>query len=295
MEKILAGNCLNILKMKRINSSILEIFLLILTGLMLLTGCTVERKLAKQFFQERQNTSLLLLPADFLYKRNLKAYEVADEGWMDDTTLDSVLYYRSLFMQHVSDSVFLESYMNRLIDGLRSKGLGVYLQPDTDVFLSIPGDKYIVNVAQLMLEETVERLFDPEYDIEYDYIGDFYLNKVVLSSWFEISGINEENPEKSVAFGEMFMSDQFDGRLRFFPFTGGMVYTYSVDSIDLNDIYTMASAAGSRYSGYLFDFLMNRYVDRNIPSTEQRISYFRYDFSTRMLHPTVDERFLILE
>lgn len=262
---------------------------------LVLGSCSVERRLANEFYRNRQNTAVMVIPADFVYKRNLKAFEVQDSGRMDDKMLDSVLYSRSLFLQHVSDSIFLEAYMNSLIKGLRNKGLKVYLQPDTDLFLEEAKDKFILNVAQLMLEEYVELLFDPEYDVEYSYIGDFFLNAVSLSSWLEISGVNENDPKTAVAFAEMTMRDQFDGRLRYFPFTGNVAYAYSVDSIRVKDIYSMANAAGNRYSSYLFDYLMNRYIDRNIPPNEARNIYYRYDFNTRMLKQAYDERFEFIE
>lgn len=275
--------------------NIIPIAALTLFASVLLTSCTAERKTAKQFLQNRKNTSVLIIPADFIYKRNLKAWQVADDGWMDDASRDSVLYMRSSFMQFVSDSIFLETYQNSLINSLRSKGLSVYLQADIDLFLQSPNKKYIINVAQLMLEETEELLFDPDYDIEYNYLGEFYLNMVLLSSWFEISGVNEPEPKKAVAFAEMNLTDQFEGRFRFFPFTGGTIYTYSVDTVKLDDIYAMAQSAGYRYSGYIFDYLMNRYVDRNLPPNKTRTSYFRYDFSTRLLKQAMEERFVFIE
>ncbi|MBE0660885.1 MAG: hypothetical protein IH597_00310 [Bacteroidales bacterium] len=270
----------------------LSLFILIA---LTLGSCSVERRLATEFFKNRHNTTVMVIPADFVYKRNLKKYEVADVGQMEDATLDSVLYTRSIFMQNVSDSIFLETYMNALIKNLRNKGLKVYLEPDADIFLKDTTNKYIVNVAQLMLEENVELLFDPDYDVEYSYIGDFYLNKVSLSSWFEISGVNEEAPKTAVAFAEMTMRDAFDGRLRFFPFTGHVMYSYSVDSIQVDDLYTMAEAAGTEYASYIFDYLLNRYVDRNVPTYEPRSIYFRYDFNTRMLKQAYDERFEFIE
>jgi hypothetical protein len=196
----------------------INICLFILIALTL-GSCSVERRLASEFFKNRHNTTLMVIPADLVYKRNLKTFEVENADQMDETALDSLLYTRSLFLQNISDSIFLETYLNTLIRNLRNKGLKVYLQPDADIFLKDTSNKYIVNVAQLMLEENVELLFHPDYDVEYSYIGDFYLNKVSLSSWFEISGVNEEYPKTAVAFAEMTMRDRFDGRLRFFPFT----------------------------------------------------------------------------
>lgn len=277
------------------NKNILvSVCLFIFTALML-GSCSVERRLASEFFKNRHKSTVMVIPADFVYKHNLKTFEVSDAGQMEDATLDSVLYTRSIFMQNVSDSIFLETYMNALIKNLRNKGLKVYLQPDADIFLKDTTDKFIVNVAQLMLEESVELLFDPDYDIEYSYIGDFYLNKVSLSSWFEISGVNEEEPKTAVAYAEMTMRDAFDGRLRFFPFTGNVMYAYSVDSIQVNDLYTMAEAAGIEYASYIFDYLLNRYIDRNVPPDEPRNVYYRYDFNTRMLKQAYDERFEFIE
>jgi hypothetical protein len=281
--------------MAKWNSYIFLKYGLLILVAVLLASCTAERKLATDFYRKRHQTAILLIPADFVYKRNLKAFEIENADQMDDATLDSVLFAHSTFMQHISDSVFLETYMNSLIGNLRNQGLKVYLQPDTDLFFDDVGEKYIVNVAQLMLEEYVELLFDPDYDVEYSYLGDFYLNKVSLSSWFEISGVNEQAPETVLAFAEMTMNDQFDGRLRYYPFTGNVAYTYSVDSIRISDIYSMARAAGSSYSSYLFDYMLNRYIDRNIPPTEPRRTYYRYDFNLRMLRQAEDERFILLE
>jgi hypothetical protein len=279
---------------KRNRNIFATLSLFILVSL-ILGSCSVERRLATDFYRNRQNHALLVIPSDFVYKRNLKAFEIPNSSQMSEEKLDSILFTTSLFMQYVSDSIFLESYMNSLIQGLRSKGLKVFLQPDTDLFLEDPRNKHIVNVAQLLLEEYVELLFDRDYDVEYSYLGDFYLNTVALSSWLEISGVNENDPKTAVAFAEMTMTDQFDGRLRFFPFTGNVVYTYSVDSIQVDDIYTMAKAAGNRYAGYLFDYMMNRHIDRNMPPGEPRNIYYRYDFSTRMLKQAYDERFEFIE
>jgi hypothetical protein len=274
--------------------STLKPFLFLLVVL-LIASCSAERKLAVDFYRNRQSKAVLVIPADFIYKRNLKAFEIEDARNMEDHVLDSVLFSESLFVQHISDSIFLETFTNRLIKGLRNIGLRVYLQPDTDLFFEDPSDKYIINVAQLLLEEDVELLFDPDYDPEYRYLGDFYLNNVILSSWFEVSGVNDNGPKTEVAFAEMIMSDQFDGRLRYFPFTGNLIYTYSVDSVKTDDVYTLASTAGKQYSGYLFDYLMNRYVDRTIPPGKSRTVYYRYDFSTRMLKQAHGERFEFIE
>jgi len=275
-------------------STVLVLILLAFT-IVFLGACTVERKLAKEFYRNRQNTAVMIIPADFVYKRNLKAWEVSDAGWMEQNVLDSVLFYKSLYMQFVSDSIFLENYMNHLIKGLREKGLKVYLQPDSDLFFEDTREKFIVNVAQLLLEEDVELLFDPETDPAYAYIGDFYLNTVTLSSWFEISGVNEPEPKKTVAFSEMTLRDRFEGRLRFFPFSGNVVYAYTLDSIKVEDIYYLGMVAGNRYAGYLFDYFMNRFVDRNIPANETRTTYYRYDFFSRMLKQALDEKFIFIE
>jgi hypothetical protein len=279
---------------KKTNHASLFSGFLILLGAILLGSCSAERKLATEFYKNRKNNVILLIPADFVYKYNLKAFEIEGAETMEQSKLDSLLLTNSLFMQYLSDSIFLETFMNSFISGLRSKGVRVYLQPDTDLFFENPHEKFIVNVAQLMLEEYVELLFDPD-DIEYSFMGDYYLNVISLSSWFEISGVNETEPQKRVVFAEMTMNDQFDGRLRFYPFTGNVHYTYSVDSVSVSDIYLLASEAGRQNAGYLFDFLMNRYIDRNIPPGEARSVYYRYDFNTRGLRQAADNRFVIIE
>jgi hypothetical protein len=265
----------------------------LITGL--LVSCSVERKLASEFYRSRDNNAVLFIPADFLYKQNLKTYQVYDMQGQDQYLIDSALYYRSDFVQFVSDSIFLETYNNTLIASLRDKGLKVYLQPDTDLFMQESRSKYIINMAQLLLEEEVEQLFDPYDDVEYYYVGDFYLNKVTLNAWFEISGINKAEPSTNVAFADLTLNDSFDGRLRFFPFTGEFAYTYSVDSIQVDDLYYMADLAGQRFAGFIFDYILNRYVDNKLPANTARRSYFRYDTQTRMVKPANEDRFIIIE
>lgn len=268
---------------------------LFVLAVLLLGSCSIERRLAYEYYRQRQSNAIMIIPADFVYKRNLKAWEIEGAEEMDDFTLDSALYSNSKFVQYISDSIFLEAYMNSLIDGLRKKGVKVYLQPDADLFLEETRTKHIVNVAQLLLEENVDLLFDPQQDMEYRFMGDFYLNTVVFSAWYEISGVNEHDPKTAVAFADLTLSDRFDGRMRYYPFTGNMVYTYSVDSISVDDVYYLADAAGQEHSGYIFDYLMNRYIDQNIPPGKPRTVYYRYDFNTRMLKQASDERFEFIE
>ncbi|MDP2423318.1 MAG: hypothetical protein U1C46_05180 [Bacteroidales bacterium] len=268
---------------------------LLLAASLLLMSCSVERKLAHKFLHNQEYISVLVFPLDYLYKTNLKAYEVPDAASMDQYTLDSILFQKSMFVQYISDSMFLEEYVNALIRELRARRMAVYLAPDSDLFFDNQGYKYVVNLAQAQLEEDIEAVYEKDVDFQYYYLGDLYLNVVRFNAWFEISGVNEEAPHKEVAFSNVTLMDKLEGRLRFFPYTGEFKYIYTIDTIEVNQAYPLARLAGQRFAGYLADYMMNRYINSNLSSPGIESMYLRYDASARKIKPAGDKRFIIMK
>jgi hypothetical protein len=54
-------------------------------------------------------------------------------------------------------------------------------------------------------------------------------------------------------------------------------YEYTIDSLRLDEIYPSVSFFGNLYAGYLFDFLMNDYIARNLQAGYQPSGYYTYD------------------
>ncbi len=270
-------------------------FIIPLLVLPFLFSCSVERKLAREFLGSTENVSVLVFPPNFLYKANLKAYEVPNAKSLKNETLDSILYNKSLFVQYVSDSVFLENYVNSFITELRNRHLNVFLPADSDLFFNFDGEKFVVDLAQVLLEEDVEDVHDKSVDLLYYYGSDLLLNRIKLNAWFEISGVNESNPKKQVAFSEVTLTDILEGRLKFFPYLAEFKFVFTIDTIETQRIYEMAAKSGEHFAGYLSDYMMNRYIDHRIAPGRIRESYLRYDANIRKIKPANDQRFTILE
>jgi len=56
-------------------------------------------------------------------------------------------------MQYISDSAYLEHYLNTFITELRELGFSVYLDNSVDSFLRTQPQSYILNIPQIQLDE----------------------------------------------------------------------------------------------------------------------------------------------
>lgn len=265
--------------------------------LLMITGCSAERKLAKSFIQNAHQNTVLVMPADFIYKHNLKAYEIPNAHKLDKQLLDSLLFERSLFLKTIDDKQFLEIFNTSLVSELRQRKIEVIDAAESETFMSRQHDKFIVNIAQLQLEEDVEQVYHDSSEFEYYFLNDIFLNKINFNCWIEISTVDQENPFNRVVFASESITDKFDGRIRFFPFVGEFKYVYTIDSITPDQIYALASMAGNRFAGYLFDFLMNDYIDRKMETRliNTRSTYFSWDPRRFRLVPAENRRFIIMQ
>lgn len=281
------------LNIRKLFGTVMVIFLVAI----LTTSCFPERKLARQFIAKPDKGRIFLLMPDFAFKFNLKAFEIENAETLDPITLDSLLFERSLFLRYIDDSILLERFSNQMINQLQKLNYTVYTAGDTEQFFESQQPGYIVNLAQVQLDEDIESVFDifPDYT---HYIGeDVWLNRITLSFWFEVSGVNRPDFPKNVLYADMMIADGFDGRLRYLPISGEYRFFYSIDSLMLSDIYTLASEAGKRYAGFMNDYLMERYIEDGLKSAGEvrRLEPFSYDVHQRQLRRAGDRRFIIME
>ena len=127
--------------------------ILILSIVILSVSCSPERKLAKTFIESKPDISVLILPVDYVFKTNLKVDEIEDKKGMTDWQLDSALMANSVLLNDISDSAFLEIYVNSMIEEFERLGIKVYTESYLDSFLFIQTPAYILNIAQLEVEE----------------------------------------------------------------------------------------------------------------------------------------------
>ncbi|NTV84653.1 MAG: hypothetical protein HGA23_10195, partial [Bacteroidales bacterium] len=206
------------------------IYLLLLISF-LVTGCTLEKKLAKTFLLSEPKVKFLLLEPDFIFKYNLKTFEVPGIDSFDELTKDSLLLESSLVLKHLSDSMLISEFSAGFVQTLTLYGAEVLPEEAVDTLMESGGKPYILNMAQFSLEEFLHPYSSEEmvYD-EILVIDGFDVNAISFNLWIEVGRMNTEEKNK-VLFASEYMIDDINGILRQNLFTGKVIFDYTIDTI----------------------------------------------------------------
>jgi hypothetical protein len=258
--------------------------------LILTAGCSVERSLAKKYIKQHNGSGIMIIPVFELFKDNLTiSYDTAVEYLPEQ--LDSIAWEQSCYIRDVSDSIFLTLFTNTLVDELSAFGYDVYVDGSSDVFLSLPDPKWMVQIAQLQLNEDHRFQYDEYYSVddgEVDY-KPFRINEVSLSTWFEVSRANTGN--KQLLYLEGYIQDDFKISVLFDLMGGTIGLPGERDSIEIDDVYLVAEQSGAKHAELLFDYFMNDYIRENLPVGIVNREYFHYNRKTKSLKRGLTERF----
>jgi hypothetical protein len=264
---------------------------------LILLSCSIERKIAREYIENDTTRSVLVIPPDYVFKTSLKSYEIDSAGFLNEWVLDSMLWEKSLFLKYISDSLFLDYYFENYYAEMEALGFTVYREDSLMLFLSGKTNAYIVNLAQLELEEYVMPIEEEEQFGEYLYYEVIDLNAINANSWFEISRVNEEE-DKVLFFTSHYLTDEMQGAFRYYYFTGDVTFSYNIDTLLVEEIYRLGALIGHIYAGYTFDYLLNKYIDKRMHEEGENRSdiYFHYNRQKNYLAPAKEnERFIPLE
>lgn len=265
---------------------------LILSGL---ASCSLERKVAREYIEKDHSRSLLVIPPSFIFKVSLKEWQLDSAEMLADSEIDSLLFENSLYLKYIDDSIFLDYYISNYIAEMEGYGFEVYVEDSLSAFLTGKNNAFIVNMAQLELEEYVMPIKEEEEFGGYIYYEVIDLNAVNLNSWFEISRVNgNENVE--LFFSSMYATDGLDGLFKYNYFTGEVQFQYEIDTLTLDAIYRLGALAGYTYAGYTFDYLLNSYIDKRMQEEGRYRSdvFYHYNRQQRYLTPA-NNRFIPME
>ena len=268
------------------------LFLILISFFVLLNSCSVEYKIAKAFIDAPNNISILVFTPEYIFKNNLKTYEYQIYDSLSADELDSALYYNSLFLQNINDSIFVENYVSNLKIGLSMYGINVFPEHMLDSFLLIQSDAYILNIAQIELEEYEMPYTAEEYFGEYLYSEVIDLNAVSINSWFDIAKLNSEENEKIVLYASHVVFDDMSGSFSQNVFTGDVSFSYLIDPMTENDVYELSALLGAKYAGFTFDYFLNNYIIDNLPENIHSDKYLHYNPFRKTLTPVYDDGFI---
>ena len=237
---------------------------------LVLTGCQAELKLAKQYMAEHPNIEAAVYfpeQADVKVEYNTqygKKTEVLD-GFSQDLFLD----------------VMYNAYAETMVD----YGVMVYVPEDVN---QVPVDSmhWLVMLSRMEISGRITEYEDYLFSDTDEFSYKHPLNTVNVASWFEVN----DGDWRPVLFCEHNLMDGFDSYTDYSFWTQNLDYTYTIDTLKLQDVYNYAVYLGKLYAGYTYDYMMNKYVGAEL----QKKGYgyqimLRYDPYKKQLRYAEDE------
>ncbi len=263
--------------------------------LVLLSSCMPGLRTARKFVhQKEQKPAVMVVPPSFTFI-NYYPFDPANPQAQFDNPgnlEDSGLLFD--FDENVANDEFMEALYNHL----ERYPVQVFRPEQFDQFLSYPAQRYIFTIAQTELIEYDQPFTDRALIDTLVYRQDFLLRHVARNTWFEFVKVDDgsSNAGMEVLYSDFFVGDEVDGRFRYQFFTGDVIYQYTSRIIDLRDVNQMNRLAGNRNARYIFEHLLNRYVQKNARPFLSTPRYFRYSVYDGSLSRMRDnQRFVILE
>jgi len=201
-----------------------QFYIIIFVFSLLLTSCYPEYKLAKSYIETEQDISIMILPTNYVFKKNLKVKEAGDIKDMTDMQKDSTLMANSSFLKNISDSIVLETFINSLIIEFEQLGFKVYTESQLDSFLFIKTPAYIFNIAQIELEEHYNVHEDQQDFGDYTYHKTVDLDAISYNFWFELSELNDATENTKLLYASETINDVVYGYFTENMFTGSIKY-----------------------------------------------------------------------
>lgn len=248
-----------------------------IAALALLSSCSIEKQLGKQFVAQSQGTRVAVyFPENALAKNQ---YSAEYESY-------------SKVLDGFNQDLFLDVMYNAFAKTLADYDVEVYLPEDPENIL-VDSVNWLVILSNVEVTGSILRYEDILFDEEDRMVKPYALNNVNVASWFELN----DGAWLPMQFAEVNFRDGFrscvDGPL----FSSN--YSYEIDTLRLDDVYNGAVYLGKLYAGYVYDCFMNHYVVRKMEGLSSLWgNYLRYDpkkKSLRWLSSDKDERFVEME
>ena len=235
----------------------------VLIGLLcvlLLSSCNTEMKLAKKYVAERNSIQAAVY---FPEQAEVKVEYNAQLGKKTEV------------LNGFNQDLFLDVMYNAYAEEMGHYGIEVYVPEDMD---HVPVDSihWLVMLSRSEITGRITEYEDYLFSDSDEFSYKYPLNTVNVASWFEIN----DGDWKPVLFCEHNLMDGFDSKTGFSIWTNTLEYSYTIDTLELQDVYNYAVYLGRLYAGYTYDYMLNRYVGEEMK--RQNLDYWyqymlRYD------------------
>ncbi len=267
---------MNLKTTKHLKFNKIGIFFLVAILFALMTSCTAERELAREFVKTNKDIPVLLLSTDRLILTNEKLKKISNFDSLDVAAQDSIWLAKTIFLDSVNDAKLLQPFYLKMKTELQLYGFRVYEKDSVQSFNALESPKYTLNIAQVEMSEDDYLYRDEEvFSNSLVYYQDHTLNVINLNFWFEFSSSGFKN--EKVFYSTFPLSDQLESRFVTENNTNNVTYQYKITPVGLKDIYQLSEYSAQKSSNYLFNYLMNKYIKDNLPANVIVPKYFSYD------------------
>ena len=235
-----------------------------------LTSCQTELKLAKKYMAERPNIEAAVY---FPEKAEVKVEYNSQYGKQTEV------------LNGFNQDMFLDVMYNAYAQTMGDYGVNVYVPEDVD---KVPVDSthWLVMLSRMEVSGRITEYEDYLFSDTDEYSYKHPLNTVNVASWFEVNDGNW----KPVLFSEHNLMDGFDSKTDYSFWTQKIDYTYTIDTLDLQDVYNYAVYLGKLYAGYTYDYMMNSYVGAELKKKGYAYQLMlRYDPYKKQLRYTEED------
>ena len=228
-------------------------------SLLSLSSCRTDLKLAKAFVAERTGIQAAVY---FPEKAEVKLEY-------------SGTYGQTEVLNGFIQDLFLDVMYNAYAEAMGTYGVTVYVPEDADS-VQVDSLHWLVMLSRMEISGRITEYEDYLFSDTEEYSYKHPLNTVNVASWFEIN----DGDWKPALFYEHNLIDGFDSKTDYSVWKGKLDYSYSIDTLDLNDVYNYAVFLGRLYAGYTYDYMMNDYV--GVEMKKKNLDYWnrfllRYD------------------
>ena len=267
-----------------------------ISAFLLLSSCSVERKMAKQFVARAQQYPCLVLYPSEVLVTNLKHDQRSESFYFIDAVKDTSLFRNSMILRTLNDDSLIQPFQDAFRSEMGQYGLKVYSGDEMEQFTLIREPSLLVNVAQLEIQEYYTDYEDKISVGEDIYSKVIYLTSINLGAWFEVAKMDSVHEVKyPVLFASHDLTDRWNGYFTQKLLTGEIQYKLEIDTISIGEGSSFARYLGRLYAAYTFDYLMNDYIQKSIPPASQTQKYYRYDPYKKWIFTTEKDRFILLD
>ncbi len=273
----------------------LKILVCVTTIILIGVSCSPQKKFASEFVSKSSKIKVMVLSPEIVYKNNLNTKIVDSLKITDEVIRDSLLWEQSVFFSHINDSLFIANYVLGYKTELAKYGIKIFDQESADSFFSEDSNAYLINIAQLEVEEEDYEYRDETEYYNYVYFHDHLFKAININTWFEINELNDDSISENMFYATNTITDDLNSSFDFNVFSEKVEYIYEVDSLTLPKIYEYTYLLGRIYATYTFDFMMNRYINKKQGTALKKEELLRYNPNTRTFFFAGENRFISMD